>query len=135
MGRHHIDETRRAIRNGQFGEWPRDLQKEALLRSERDNWTALHELAYFGLLGKIPRECLTEKALLTPAKNGDTPLHFASRQGRLHTVPIKLSIPTLKALLQWERRDTCQESQTWIKKEIQKQELLKSLENCHHSDL
>jgi len=135
MGRHHIDETRRAIRNGEFAQWPRDLQKEALLHSERDNWTALHELAYFGLLGKIPPRCLTEDALLTPAQNGDTPLHFASRQGKLHTVPIKLSIPTLKALLAWERRDTCQESKTWIENEIQKQKLQRALKNCNHADL
>jgi len=133
--------TCEAIRYGLFAQWPKNIQERGLktiapwsLSTCRT--TPFHWAAEAGHLSQIPKEFLTEKALLTPDDKGRTPLHYAARESHLDQTPIKLRLSTLKALLEWEA--TSEASQAWLKNEIQarkKKEVQESLQNCDHPEL
>ena len=52
--------------------------------------TLLHYVAEKGQLDRVPKELLTQEAMLKADKDGDTVLHWAARAGHLDQVPKEL---------------------------------------------
>jgi hypothetical protein len=61
--------------------------EETILKQDEFGYTMLHEV--YNLL-EIPTEYITEKSMLVKSNDGNTPLHYAARFGRLMQVPLNI---------------------------------------------
>lgn len=126
-----------ALQDGRFAQWPKETQKASItILSEignADQYSTLHFAAREGLLNQISPEILTEDLLLIPNKYGWNGMQLAAHLGHLHQIPFPISQKTLLDLL--KNPETSRESKKWIQKEIQKEELRRSIKNSNHPAL
>ena len=76
-----------AIKKGEFGSWPPEVQEEALREKDPTRLTVLLWAVQRGWLDQIPSSLLTEERLLEPDSYGNTPLHESASWGRLDQLP------------------------------------------------
>lgn len=85
-----LEKTCEAIKKGEFRNWPKEVQKTALLETNFHKETPLHFAAARGLLGEIPEDLLTEESLLMPNYEDWTPLDLACANDHLGQIPKRL---------------------------------------------
>jgi hypothetical protein len=127
-----------AAEKGHLDKVPKDLlTQKNLATPDTYQLTTLHWAAVGGHLHQIPKERLTAENLLQPNASNLTCLHLGARSGNLHKLP-PLPFATLIALQTHFKKDPSEykkEILAFVQKQIQKNELHKSVQSCDHPAL